>query len=199
MRPMSRAAPLSVVLLAGVLLGSAPAAHAVWGTLPVRIPPRVPIEKTWLQDLPERPGARARGKIAVFELKGDDVYQPVREAIVRMLRRRGFYVTVTLRPADSALEYREMSRATNMAVYVEGDMKGEGARQKGQIRLFSGLSGHRMATLGLSGPTDKIVGDLERTFWTRVGPAITRACTAVSKPRREERAPLLIDAGDPVD
>jgi hypothetical protein len=188
-----------VALVVCVMLCSARAAHAVWGTLPMRIPARLPPERTWLRDLPERSGARTRGKVAVFEFKGDDVYQPIRETVVRMLRRRGFTVTVTLRPADTAVEYREMSHATNMAVYVEGEMKGEGERQRAQIHLYSGLSGHRMASLGSTGPTDKIVYDLERTFWTRLGPAITRACTAVTKPRRQEREPLKIDAGDPID
>jgi hypothetical protein len=189
-----------VALLVLVLVsGSSSAARATWGALAMRPPPRTPPEQTWLKDLPERPGAHTRGKVAVFEIKGDDVYQPVREAVVRLLRRRGFTVTVTLHPADSATEYRDMSHELSMAVYVEGDMKGEGQRQRAQLRLYSGLSGHRMASLSFSGPTDKIVGDLGRTFWTRVGPAITRACTAVSKPRRLEHEPLRIDAGDPVD
>jgi hypothetical protein len=190
---------LGATLLLAVMLGWTPAARAVWGTLPVRVPPRTPPEQTWLKDMPEKPGVHTRGKVAVFEIKGDDVYQPVREAVVRLLRRRGFSVTVSMRPAESAVEYREMSNATNMAVYVEGEMKGEGARQNAVIRLFSGLSGHRMATVSFTGATEKIVEDLERTFWTRVGPAVTRACTAVSKPRRQEREPLRIDASDPID
>src|SRR5262245_27672284 len=114
-----------LVLMLGLMLFAAPAAEATWGTLPVRIPPRTPPERTWLRDLPEKAGARTRGRVAVFEFKGDDVYQPVRAEVVRLLRRRGFNVTVSLRPGDNALEYREMSHATNMAVYVEGELKGE--------------------------------------------------------------------------
>ena len=193
-----------MALLVLVLVsGSSSVARATWGMLPMRAPPRTPPDQTWLKDPPERRGVHTRGKIAVFEFKGDDVYQPVREAVVRLLRRRGFTVTVTLRPADSAAEYRDVSHQLNMAVYVEGDMKGEGKGQRAHLRLYSGLSGHRMASLGFSGATDKIVEDLGRTFWTRVGPAITRACTAVSKPRRLEHEPLHIDASDaasdPVD
>ena len=36
-------------------------------------------------------------------------------------------------------------------------------------------------------------------LWTRVGPTVTRACTSVSRPRRRDREPLRIDAGDPVE
>jgi hypothetical protein len=188
-----------VAVLVLVSLGASSSARASWGTLAVRLPPRTPPERTWLKDLPERPGARTRGKVAVFEINGDDVYQPVREAVVRLLRRRGFTVTVTLRPAESAAEYRDMSQALNMAVYVEGEMRGEGEQQRALIHLYSGVSGRRMASLSFSGPTDKIVGELERRFWTRVGPAITRACLAVAKPRRQEHEPMRIDASDPID
>jgi hypothetical protein len=188
-----------VALLIAVLAWS-PAAGATWGTLAMRVPPRTPPEKTWLRDLPERPGGHKRGRIAVFEFKGDDVYQPVREAVVNLLRRRGFTVTVTLKSVgESATEYRDMSHELNLAVYVQGEMKGEGARQSALVSLYSGLSGHRMASVRFSGPTEKVVDDVGRTFWTRVGPAITRACTAVSKPRRQEHEPLRIDASDPID
>jgi hypothetical protein len=190
---------LGAALLIAVTLAGSPAAHATWGTLAMRVPPRTPPEQSWLKDLPERPGAHTRGKVAVFEFKGDDVYQPVREAVVRLLRRRGFTVTVTLRRVESATEYRDMSHAANMAVYVDGEMKGEGERQSAVIRLYSGLSGGRMTSVRFAGPTNKIVGDVEHTFWTRVGPAITRVCTAVAKPRRLEHEPLHIDASDPID
>ena len=188
---------MAVLYLLTALSGLTPAAHAAWVMLSYRIPPRKPPEQTWLKDLPE--GARARGKLAVFEVTGDDVYQPVRESIVGILRRHGYNVTVTLRPAGSAAEYRDMSRLTNMAVYIGGEMTGEGARQHAVIHLLSGVSGGRMTSLRFSGTTDEIVADVGRTFWHRVGPTITRTCTAVAKPRRLEHEPLRIDASDPVD
>jgi hypothetical protein len=179
-----------------MILSSASAAQATWGALPYHPPPRKPPDQSWLADLPERPG---RGKVAVFEFKGDDVYQPVRAAVVRLLRRRGFNVTVTLRPPDSAIEYREMSQHSNLAVYVAGEMKGEGVRQSALISLYSGVSGHRIASARYSGPTEKIVGEVGSKLWTRFGPTIARARQSVAKPRRLEREPLRIDAGDQPD
>jgi hypothetical protein len=187
---------IRVAVLVVVSLGASSMARATWGMLALRPPPRTPPEQTWLRDLPERPGARTRGKVAVFEIRGDDVYQPVREAVVRLLRRRGFTVTVTLRPVESAVEFRDMSQQTNMAVYIAGEVKGEAAHQSATLHLYSGLSGHRMASLAFSGPTDKIVEDVEHKLWKSAGPAITRACMAVSKPRRQEHEPLRIDASD---
>jgi hypothetical protein len=187
---------MGVALIVAVLLGSAPSARATWGMYPLRFTRPAPPDQSWLKDLPERP---SRGKVAVFELEGDDVYQPVREAVVRVLRRRGLNVIVTLRPVEGATEHRETSQALNLAVYVSGAMSGEGARQAAVIHLTSGVSGHRMASMHFAGPTDKIVGDIGRTFWTRVGPTITRACTSASRPRARGREPLRIDASDPLD
>jgi hypothetical protein len=186
---------MGVALLWAVLLGSA-SARASWGTYPPQFKRPAPPDQSWLKDLPERP---SRGKVAVFELRGDDVYQPVREAVVRVLRRRGLNVIVTLRPVEGATEHRETSQELNLAVYVSGEMSGEGARQTATIHLTSGVSGHRMSTARFAGATDEIVGEITRTLWTRVGPTITRACKSAARPRAREREPLHIDASDPLD
>ena len=122
------------------------------------------------------------------------MYEPVRAAVVQSLRRRGFNVTARLRPVDSARELREMSYEMKLAAYVEGEVKGEGARQTARIRLRSGVSGQPISSATFSGPTKKIAGDVGRTFWNRVGPAMMRACTHASRPRQREREPLRIDA-----
>jgi hypothetical protein len=158
-----------------------------------------PPDQSWLNDVPERPGARSRGKIAVFVFKGDDVYQPTRAAVVQLLRRRGFNVTTTLRPADSAAQYRDLSVAANLAVFVEGEVSGEGDRQSALLRFYGGVTGHRIASARFSGSTEKLVADLRHALWTRVGPAITRACSSAARPRRLEREPLHIEAGTPLD
>jgi hypothetical protein len=193
---------LGVAVLMGAILSLAPApAQAVWGLYPQ--PPKAarptPPDQSWLLDVPERPGAHSRGKVAVFAFPGDDVYQPVRAAVVRTLRRRHLSVTATLKPVESAVEYREMSYALNLQVYVEGELSGEGARQSALIRLYSGLTGRRIASVRFTGPTEKIVGDVGRTLWTRLGPTITRTCKGVSHPRKLEREPLRIDAGTPIE
>ncbi len=133
---------LGVAGLVAVTFGSARAAEA-WGMPFPGWRPKPP-DESWLLDVPEKAGARSRGKIAVFVFRGDDVYQPMRATVVRLLRRRGFNVTTTLRPVDSAVEYREMSFASNLSVFVEGEVSGEGARQSALIRLYGGATGHRI-------------------------------------------------------
>jgi hypothetical protein len=183
--------------LVALTVGWASSAQATWGMLPFRASRPAPPDQSWLADSPE--SARSRGKVAVFVFRGDDVYEPVRASVVRLLRRRGLSVTVSLKPVHSAVELREMSQISNLAVYVAGELTGEGARQRAAIHLYSGLTGRRMATMRFAGPTDEIVRDIERKLWTRVGPPILRACSSVQRPRRQERAPLRIDASDDVN
>jgi len=184
-----------------LLTVSVPAAALAWSPLYMPAPPparSMAPDQSWLQDVPERRG-HSRGKVAVFAFQGDDVYQPVRAAVVKLLRRRGLNVTAALRPVDSPSQYRELSQTLNLAVYVDGEVTGEGAHQSAVIRLRSGMSGQHIASARFSGPTKKIVADLNSKLWTRVGPTVTRACTSVSRPRRRDREPLRIDAGDPVE
>lgn len=204
--PAGRRTPSAIAMvwgiatvLGGVLLSWPVDAYA-WGAMrgERRTAPKPP-DQSWLQDVPEKPGARSRGKVAVFVFNGDDVYQPVRGAVVRALRKRGLNVTANLRPVDSAAQYREMSQTLQLAVFIDGEVKGEGARQSAQIRLRSGVTGQNMVTATFSGPTQKIVGDVNQKLWARVGPAISRSCVTASKRRRRERAPLRIEAGTPED
>jgi hypothetical protein len=192
---------LAVAGLAGMILGAGAApAQAAWA-LPHPRPPTVvrPPDQSWMMDVPQRPGARSKGKIAVFVFKGDDIYEPVRAAVVRALRAKGLNVTATLKPVDSAAQYREMSYALNLAVFVEGELTGEGAHQSAHIRLRSGMTGQPVASATFAGLTPKIVGDVARGLWGRVGPVVRRACSNAARPRRREREPLHIEAGTPME
>ena len=88
---------------------AAPATALAWGVVyvPTRPARSMAPDQSWLQDVPQRRG-HSRGKVAVFAFAGDDVYQPVREAVVKLLRRRGLNVTASLQPVDSASQYREL-------------------------------------------------------------------------------------------
>jgi hypothetical protein len=198
-----RARLFGLALGFGAIVVSAPRpAAALWGPLFAPRPPVVrsgPPDQSWLLDVPEKPGAHSRGKVAVFVFKGDDVYEPMRAQVVKILRKKGLNVTANLRPVDTAAQFKEMSVTLNMAAFIEGDVRGDGAHQSAHIRLRSGMSGQPIAAATFSGPTPKIVGDIGRQFWTRVGPAMMRACAGSTHPRRLERAPLRIDAGEAGD
>jgi len=188
---------LVVALIAGMV---SLRVEAAWGPPPYAEPHAAPSppDQTWLKDPTERPGAVKR-KVAVFVFQGDDVYQPMRAAAVRALRRRGLSVTATLQPVDSPAQYREMSSTLKVGAYVDGEVTGEGARQNLRIRVRSGVTGQYIASVTLSGPTPKVVGTITRTLWNRVGPAITRACAGAARSHRLEREPLRIEAGSALE
>ncbi len=84
-------------------------------------------------------------------------------------------------------------------MFVEGELKGEGARRSAVIRLRSGVTGRTIASAKFAGPTPKIVGDVGHTLWTRVGPTMMRACASASRERQQERESLRIEAGNAVE
>ena len=179
-------------------------AHALWGGGAVRLPRTdivraMPPDQSWLQDVPEKPGAHSKGKVAVFPIAGDDVYEPMRAEIVRVLRGKGFTVLASLRPVDSASQLREMSAALGLGAVIDGDVKGDGAGQTARIHLRSGVSGQPIATATFSGTTSKISAAIKRGLWGRFGSAIKRGCAASGRPRRLSKEPLRIDASSPMD
>jgi len=197
-RPWTR---LIVGLVAGVAVAAASSsAHAAWWPFSYVAPrpARQPPDQSWLNDVPARSGA-AKPKVAVFVLQGDDVYQPVRAAVVQALRRKGLDVTATLRPVDSPAQFREMSSTLKVAAYVDGEVTGEGARHSARIRIRSGATGQNVAVANFSGSTPKIVGAINRGLWNKVGPATMRACSATAHSHRREREPLRIEAGTALD
>jgi hypothetical protein len=182
---------------AGVGAGSA---EAAWGVAcPLPQIHSAPPDQSWLKDVPEQPGSSAAGKIAVFTFKGDDVFEPFRAAVVRTLRKQRLNVTAALRPADSPAQYREMSYSSNLAVFIEGEVSGAGARQTVVIQLRSGVTGQHFTSARFSGSTQAIVGAIGSALWSRVGSAIVRTCSSAAKPRRRESAPMYIEAGSPLD
>ena len=160
-----------LVIAAGAIAAVVPArAHAMWGgsRLPrTDIVRSAPPDQSWLQDVPEKPGARSKGKIAVFPIAGDDVYEPMRAEVVRLLRGKGFTVLASLRPVDSAAQLREMAATLGLGAIIDGDVKGDGARQAARIHLRSGVSGQPVATATFSGTTPKIAGAIKRELRAR--------------------------------
>jgi len=175
-------------------------AEAAWG-VPCMVPQvhSAPPDQSWLKDLPEKPGSHSRGKVAVFVFKGDDFFEPVRAAVVQTLRKQQLNVTAELRPADGPAQYREMSYASKLAVFIDGEVSGQGARQTVTIRLRSGVTGQYFASAKFSGSTSELVGAIGGALWSRVGSAIVRACSSAAKPRRRESEPMYIEAGSPLD
>ncbi len=144
----------------------------------------------------EAPGVS--GKVAVFGFTGQGAAR-VQQAVVSTLRTRGLQVTTTLRPVDSAEQYREMAATLQLAAYIDGSVGGAGARGQATVRVRSGVTGRRIASLHFSGERTTLAADVGSKLWPRTGPQLTRLCAAAAKPRRQGRHALRIDAGTPLE
>ncbi len=198
--PTSPKGWLGIVLAAALPVVMATPAQAAWG-VPCPLPKvlSAPPDQSWLRDVPEKPGDHLRGRVAVFVFKGDDVFEPVRAAVVRALRKQHLNVNAGLRPADTPAQYREMSYASHLAVFIDGEVIGQGARQTVILRLRSGVTGQYFTSAKFSGTTPSLVGAIGGTLWARVGSAIIRSCSSAAKPRRRGAEPTYIDASSSSD
>jgi hypothetical protein len=152
-----------------------------------------------MKDVPERPGAKSRGKVAVFEFKDDDVFEQTRGAVVRALRKQGLTVFATLRPSDTPSQYRAVSYASGIALFIDGEVSATGSTRTVQLRLRSGVSGQYISGTKLRSASATLVGTIERSLWTKVGPATVRACASAAKPRKRGFTPMYIEASSPLD
>ena len=103
-----------LLLVIALGFGAVPSAHAE----SKRPKPR-PVTKT-THKVPEKPTAIpvTKGKVAVFAFKGDDG-DAVRAEVVHILRAKGLDVMTSLRPVDSAAQFREMADTLDLAAYID--------------------------------------------------------------------------------
>lgn len=138
------------------------------------------------------------GKVAVFGFKGEGAEQ-VQHAVVTTLRTRGLQVTTSLRPVDSAEQYRDMGAALQLAAYIDGKVGGSGARGQATLLVRSGVTGRRVASIRFAGDRSTLASDVGSGLWPRTGSKLTRLCAEAAKPRKQGRRTLRIDAGTPLE
>jgi hypothetical protein len=143
-------------------------------------------------------GPSVAGKVAVFGFTGEGAAR-VQQVVVSTLRTRGLQVTTTLRPVDSAEQYREMAATLQLAAYIDGAVGGAGARGQATVHLRSGVTGRRIASVRFSGDRGALADDVGSGLWPRTGSQLTRLCAAAAKPRKGGRRALRIDAGTQIE
>jgi hypothetical protein len=183
-----------------VSLGAASSAQAAWGVLcPTPQARSAPPDQSWMKDVPEKPATKSRGKVAVFVFKGDDVFEQSRGAVVRALRKQGVTVFASLRPSDTPSQYRQVSYSSGIALFIDGEVTGTGSERVVQLRLRSGVTGQYVGGTRFTSAAATLVATIERSLWTKVGPATVRACASAAKPRKRGFTPMYIEAGSPLD
>ncbi len=143
-------------------------------------------------------GTTVNGKVAVFGFTGDGASR-VQQVVVSTLRTRGLQVTTSLRPVDSAEQYREMAATLRLAAYIDGTVGGDGSRGQATVHLRSGVTGRRIASVRFSGERSALAADVGSGLWPRTGSQLVRLCAAAAKPRKGARRVLRINAGTPLE
>jgi hypothetical protein len=143
-------------------------------------------------------GPAVKGKVAVFGFTGDGAAR-VQQVVVSTLRTRGLQVTTSLRPVDSAAQYREMAATLRLAAYIDGTVGGEGSQRQATVHVRSGVTGQRIASVRFSGERSGLAADVGNGLWPRTGSQLSRLCAEAAKPRKRGRGALRINAGTTVE
>jgi hypothetical protein len=132
------------------------------------------------------------GKVAVFGFTGEGASR-VQQVVVSTLRTRGLQVTTSLRPVDSAEQFREMAATLRLAAYIEGAVGGDGSQATVHVR--SGMTGRRIASVRFSGERGSLPADVGNGLWPRTGSQLARLCAEAAKPRKGAPRAMHINAG----
>jgi hypothetical protein len=141
-------------------------------------------------------GAKVDGKVAVFGFTGEGAAR-VQQVVVSTLRTRGLQVMTSLRPVDSAEQYREMAATLRLAAYIDGAVGGDGSQATVHVR--SGVTGRRIASVRFSGERSGLATDVGNSLWPRTGSQLTRLCAEAAKPRKHGLRAMRINAGTPIE
>jgi hypothetical protein len=137
------------------------------------------------------------GKVAVFPIRYDDD-NAFSAQIHRLLRARGLEVATDVHRVDTAEQFRELSTALGFAAYVDGEYNEGPAKSRLTIVVRNGYTGKKVAVTTFKETALHLRAEVEDNLWTKIGPAIARACADASKPRKRDRSPLVIEAGTPL-
>ena len=138
------------------------------------------------------------GKVAVFPVRYDDD-NSFSAQIARILRAKGLEVSTDTRRVDTAEQFRELSTALGFAAYIDGEFTEGEKKSKVTIQVRNGYTGRKVAVTTFRETNIHLRSEVEDKLWTKVGPAIARACADADKPRKKDRAPMVIEAGTPLD
>lgn len=142
---------------------------------------------------------RGRGaRVAVQPFDGQKT-EPLRSAVVRVVRGRGFRTMTSLPRYEGTGQYPVLAKDHNLTAFVTADVEERGKWQRITFLVWDGNSGSVLGRWTASGPATSLSRTVGRGFWSRLGPAMLKASAPRSPNRMDQAAPMRIDASDPMD
>jgi TolB-like protein len=139
------------------------------------------------------------GKVVLLPFADDDD-RSIAALVERLLQARGLEVVTNVRGVDTAEQFRELAGPLGVAAFVDGTVRErEGDKNvRVTVQLRSGYTGRRVALATFKETKLHLRPEMEDKLWTRLGPAMARACVDATKPRKRGRGPQVIEAGTPL-
>jgi TolB-like protein len=137
------------------------------------------------------------GKVVVFPFR-DDEDNSLSAQVERLLKGHGLDIVTGVRRVDTAENYREIANTMGIVAFVDGNVKERGGIARVTIEVRSGYSGRKLTATTFKETKLHVRAEIEDKLWTKVGPALAKACADVDKPRLRNRGPLMIEAGSPL-
>jgi hypothetical protein len=147
-----------------------------------------------------RVASNPEGKVVLLPLRDDDD-RSFTSQVERLMRARGVDVVTDVRGVDTPEQFRELATHLGIAAFVEGTLKErEGdAISKVTVQVRSGYTGRKLTAITFRETKLHLRAQMEDKLWPKIGPAIARACVDANKPRKRDRAPMMIEAGIPLN
>lgn len=137
------------------------------------------------------------GKVVLLPFTDDDD-RSIAALVERLLQARGLEVVTNVRGVDTAEQFRELAGLLGTTAFVDGTVRESGKNVRVTVQLRSGYTGRRVALATFKETKLHLRTEIEDKLWSRLGPAMARACVDATKPRKRGRGPLMIEAGTPL-
>jgi hypothetical protein len=125
----------------------------------------------------------------------------VRDQVARIVRSKGFRVKMNMPQASGTGQYMTWAREHALTAFVVTELEvwGKGKYQKATFLVWNGIDGSVVGRWSVAAPTKKMGKAIAKSFWKRLGPALTQAQAPPGEQPVGPAPPMRIDASSAYD
>jgi hypothetical protein len=125
----------------------------------------------------------------------------VRDQVARIMRSKGFRVNMNMPQASGTGQYMTWAREHALTAFVVTELEvwGKGKYQKATFLVWNGIDGAVVGRWSVAAPTKKMWKAIAKSFWKRLGPALSQAQAPPGEEPVGPAPPMRIDASSAYD